>query len=450
MIENLGIYSFILKSSHSDYKVFSKQANECRRLYNGLNAVARISYALRLKEKLTDKEEQTTVDTRLLTELNAQNWVATKPNLAGSYSYETLRKNISLAQNIVLPQKVAQRVGTNLAKNWKSFYGLRKKGLYSNAPKFKQKFGVVEYTKQALSLKNKNWIVPTGWNTGVKLPPELEPKQIRAARLINVAGNVFKLEIIYKPNYAKAIITSKTHPNIASIDLGLNALATIVTTKPNETPKIVDGRCLKSINQYTNKKNALLRSKLDIEYENLKKKNKDRETFRITSTRKNKLWLKRNRKINHYLNTASTAIISYLLGAGTGVLIIGWNSGFKDKINIGKKNNQNFVNIPHARFRDILIRKATIAGIATIVQEESYTSKASFIDNDEIPIYQQGSKTKQVFSGKRIKRGVYKSNNGTLIHADVNGAWNIMRKSIPTISWGNGIVVMPQRLIFNY
>ena len=127
-------------------------------------------------------------------------------------------------------------------------------------------------------------------------------------------------------------------------------------------------------------------------------------------------------------------------------MVIGKNEYWKQDINIGSRNNQNFVQVPHSRFIQQLIYKAELEGLTVIIQEESYTSKSSFLDQDYIPVYKKG--VKHSFSGQRIKRGLYRSANGFLINADVNGSLNILRKAIPNaFAEGiKGIVVSPVRV----
>jgi putative transposase len=140
---------------------------------------------------------------------------------------------------------------------------------------------------------------------------------------------------------------------------------------------------------------------------------------------------KRTRKINHYLHTQSRRLIDLLVEEGIGTLVIGKNENWKQEINIGKRNNQNFVPIPHARFIDMLTYKAQLVGIRVIVREESHTSKCSFLDLEPIEHHEQ-------YVGKRVKRGLFRASNGRRIHADVNGSYNILRKEIPD-SFGQGI-----------
>src|SRR5258708_15297950 len=146
---------------------------------------------------------------------------------------------------------------------------------------------------------------------------------------------------------------------------------------------------------------------------------------RITNTR--------NRRIHHYLHAASKRMIDFLVKEGIGTVIIGKNPLWKQETGMGKRNNQNFVSLPHARFIDMLTYKAPLVGIQVEVREESYTSKASFLDLDPIPTYTPNDEEQHVFSGKRIGRRnrLYRTKDGRTISADVNGAYNILRKTRP-------------------
>jgi putative transposase len=166
---------------------------------------------------------------------------------------------------------------------------------------------------------------------------------------------------------------------------------------------------------------------------------------------------KRNRRIDHYLHTASRWIVDDLVAHGIGTLVIGKNDGWKQEVNMGKRTNQNFVSIPHARFIAMLRYKAELAGITVIITEESYTSRASFLDRDEMPVYAPNRTVTPTFSGKRIERGLYRAKDGTLINADCNGSSNIVRKVAPDAFGLEGVedgkrvvplVVHPVRLSF--
>ena len=154
----------------------------------------------------------------------------------------------------------------------------------------------------------------------------------------------------------------------------------------------------------------------------------------------------------HYLHTASKRMIDFLVKEGVGTVIIGKNPLWKQETGMGRKNNQNFVSIPHARFIDMLTYKAALVGIQVEVREESYTSQASFLDLDPIPTYKPNDEEEHIFSGKRIGRRnrLYRTKDGRKICADVNGAYNILRKSRPdAFSKAKGVagyVVHPVRL----
>jgi len=161
---------------------------------------------------------------------------------------------------------------------------------------------------------------------------------------------------------------------------------------------------------------------------------------------------KRNRQVDHYLHTASRRMIDFLVKEGVGSIIIGKNPLWKQEVKMGRRTNQNFVNIPHARFIGMIMYKAALVGITVEVNEESYTSQASFLDLDEIPVYDPDNNEEHVFSGKRIGRRnrLYRAKDGRIICADVNGAYNILRKRRPAaFSDAKGAaayVVQPVRL----
>jgi putative transposase len=163
-----------------------------------------------------------------------------------------------------------------------------------------------------------------------------------------------------------------------------------------------------------------------------------------TTTRMERLTIKRTRRINHYLHAASKTIIALLVSEDIGTLVIGKNLLWKQEVELGRVNNQHFVQLPHARFIDMLTYKAELAGLRVIVQEESYTSKASFLDLDPLPVYDSHREAKPAFSGKREKRGLYRAKDGRRIQADVNASYNIGRKALPN-SFGQGIEAVAVR-----
>lgn len=216
-------------------------------------------------------------------------------------------------------------------------------------------------------------------------------------------------EIVYNQD----CLPLKQTDSIAGADLGLENLITLTTNQNGVKPLLIKGGALKAINTNYNKKKAKLQAQLEVKH---KAKN---------SRRLRALTHKRNCRIDNYLHTASKRVIEWCLINNISTLVIGKNDQWKQGINIGKRNNQQFVNIPHARLIDLLKYKGELMGIKVVVTEESYTSQSSFLDFDPLPKY--GDK-KPVFSGKRVKRGLYKSGSGKLINADCNGSYNIIRK----------------------
>lgn len=194
--------------------------------------------------------------------------------------------------------------------------------------------------------------------------------------------------------------------NYLGIDIGLDNLASCVSN--NGSCFIINGRPLKSINQYYNKRLAFLKSKL--------KDNKH------TSKQIRSLTNKRNNKIKDYLHKASRILVNHVVSNGINAIIIGHNKCWKQEINIGKRNNQNFVSIPFNVFISMISYKATLEGINVKIVEESYTSKCSFLDNERICKHES-------YKGRRVKRGLFKTSFGRTINADINGAFNIIRKS---------------------
>jgi len=239
--------------------------------------------------------------------------------------------------------------------------------------------------------------------------------------------------------YTKAPVQARVDPSFCvGIDLGITNLAAIASNREGFIPRLVNGRLLKAWNQWYNKRMKALKKLLPREG----RERVTKQMEQITNTR--------NRRIDHYLHTASRRIINFLVAEGIGTVTIGKNPLWKQEVNRGRHNNQNFVSIPHARFIDMLTYKATLVGINVEVTEESYTSKASFLDLDPMPVYHPNDEEEHVFSGKRIGRRnrLYRTKDGRKISADVNGAYNILRKRRPE-AFAEGVagyVVHPVRL----
>ncbi|HEX4715749.1 MAG TPA: transposase, partial [Ktedonobacteraceae bacterium] len=244
-------------------------------------------------------------------------------------------------------------------------------------------------------------------------------------------GSWYVIEVIYR----KESQQSEVDPQLAAaLDLGVNVLAALTSTKVGFPPLLVNGRPLKSLNQFYNKQRAQMQSELAKEN-------------RQTSHRLDQITMKRNRRVNASLHTASRRIIDLLVEEGIGTLIIGKNPLWKQEVEMGRKQNQQFVQIPHARFIEMLTYKAELVGITVKVQEESYTSKASFLDLDPIPTYDRALAGTHPFCGSRSGRW-YRSQSGKRLHSDTNGSYNILRKAVPkAFETGiEGCVVIPRQM----
>ena len=316
-----------------------------------------------------------------------------------------------------LPAKVSKMTQMRVDQAIKSFLALKKSSntnAWHHFPKYLKKDGrfVVEYEKGALSFKKKGFVKLS--KTNIYISTKLDRKVIQQVRLVPKTG-YYLIEILYRKSIPKKQKKKLTHQTrFASIDLGVNNLATV--TSNVFQPLIINGRPIKSINQYYNKY--------------CKKKQQLLPKNQYTSKAIRQLGYKREMKLNDYLHKSAAFLVNYLVSQTIDVLVIGTNKGWKQNINIGSHNNQNFVGIPFYKFKQILIYLCEEKGIEIHEQEESYTSKASFLDGDFIPTFTSGDNKKYTFSGDRICRGLYETKNKKLINADVNGSLNILKKFI--------------------
>ncbi len=328
-----------------------------------------------------------------------------------------------------LPAKVSNQVLIQLHKAWVAFFEAMEAwredpSKFLGRPKlpgYKDKAkgrNLLVYEKGALSKRalKRGKLAPSGLS--IEVPTAQEA--VKQARIVPRSG-FYVVEVIYEQAVKQAEVNPEYY---AGIDIGMHILAALTSNKPGFQSVIVNGRPVKSINQFYNKRRAQLQKKLG-------------KTG--TTKRMERLTTKRNRRIDHYMHTASRYIIDLLVKEGIGTLVIGKNDAWKQECEMGKRNNQNFVQIPHARFISMLTYKAELVGITVKVTEESYTSKASLLDLDPLPVKKNGDDTKYLFSGKRVKSGLYRASNGRYIHADCNGSGNIIRKVAPDAFGSKGV-----------
>jgi putative transposase len=245
------------------------------------------------------------------------------------------------------------------------------------------------------------------WLSGLGAVAQTKQREIDQVRIVPHKTH-YSIEVIYQK--ALEPVKSLQTELVAGADLGVDVLVALTSNKPGFRPLLVSGRPLKFINQGYNQHRADLQSRLP--------------TGRYSSRQLEALTDNRNWRIKTELHRCSRLVINHLVQEGIGTLVIGKNEGWKQNVDMGKRNNQNFVSIPHAQFIDMLTYKAQLVGIRVIVTNESHTSKCSFLDLEPVCHH-------EVYVGQRVKRWLFRAADGRTIHADVNGSYNILRKVIP-------------------
>ena len=326
----------------------------------------------------------------------------------------------------LLNTDIAQQTLKVVDRTFQSFYGLIqaiKSRMYQQKvrlPHYLPKDGYFVLIIPRIKVKDGKFKVPMSHafkkqfgEIVLNFPERLNPETIKEVRIHpKYDARFFEIEYIC----LSEIEPVETIENSSmAIDLGLDNLATCVDT--NGASFIVDGRKLKSINQWFNKENARLQSI------------KDKQKIERLTERQARLYINRSNRVRDYLNKAARLIVNHCISNKISCLIVGFNPGIKQEINIGSRNNQNFVQIPFHTLRNKIKSLCERYGLIYKEQEESYTSKSSYLDGDDLPIYSADKPTTYQFSGKRIKRGLYRSKQGHLINADAQGAANIGRKS---------------------
>ncbi len=328
-----------------------------------------------------------------------------------AYTLNKIFARINQVDYRALPAKCSQQIIMLLEKNWKSFFRAIKE--YSKTPsKFKARPKLPNYkhkTKgrnilildyQQVKLKNNYVHFPKSLN--IK-PIKTSVNNLKQVRIIPNSTCLI-IEIVYEAKERKNDLKPNTH---LSIDLGLSNLATVFCDT-DKTSFIINGRPLKSINAYYNKMLAKAKSFIGVG----------------TSNRIKRITHKRNMKVQDYLHKTSRYIVNYALKNKISTIVIGLNKGWKQNIEIGKRNNQNFVSIPYNTLINQIKYKSQLEGIEVFTINESHTSKCDFLAGEEIKHHDN-------YLGKRIKRGLFQSSIGKVINADLNGALNILKKAFP-------------------
>jgi len=408
------------KKVEEEYKEKMKEAKE---FYNSCLYLTRFRYFefIGKTEKL-DYEARRSYD--------VEDWFNNEKVFIGNYfSYDgSFIKKVQEAIGTKLKEKDRQTILKKVCTDWTTYFktkeAMKDTDVKVNLPGYKRyDYLVCEFNKQMLKpfeYEEKRVLGFLGVESRIKAPDWLKREEIQAARF-KYKNNYLYVEIIYKKEDKNSRKGLKRR--VAAIDPGLNSIATM-TFSWMKKPIAIRGKHLKSINQLYNKTVAELNEKIS-KYEKTKEEAKEERIRELIG----RVTEKRNLRVEHELHKISKEIVRILKKEKVSKLIFGHNKGQKTEINIGKRNNQNFVNIPYNKLINYLEYKCEDVGIEFELQEESYTSKASFISNDDIPTYGEGDSIKYSFSGTR-RRGIYTDKKHNLkIHSDVNGSYNIMRKN---------------------
>jgi len=337
---------------------------------------------------------------------------------------------------------------------FKSFFALLegvKKNKFSpreiNIPRYLDKDGLypLHFTDIKLD-KNGSFLVPvsrvlrneTTVRIRLRCPPQIRNKHIRQIHIVpKCKGKYFEARYIFDEEI-KIEKPQLDASKVLAIDPGVNNFATCATSDYDAF--IIDGKHLKSINQWYNKELARLSTIKDHQYLN-----------KVHTRRQYRLSLKRDRRIQDYIYCSAKYIVNYCIENHIGNLVFGYSDGFQEMKQKHKNVKQNFKFLPYGKMKERLKFLCERAGINYRIQEESYTSLASFFDNDEMPVWNPQNPKQGTFSGSRVRRGLYRTSNKTYLNADVNGALNIMRKSklndiTPDIKQCRGAVITPLRI----
>ncbi|TRT73981.1 MAG: transposase [Microcystis sp. M_OC_Ca_00000000_S217Cul] len=340
---------------------------------------------------------------------NSANYLI-RQNFIYGHGYLTYNQMASLMKKTeqyqALPAKVSQQVLRGLDRNWQSFFAAASE-FKSHPDKFlgkpkipgykepKKGRNLLVYTIQAISKVGLRQGLVKLSGTSIALPTRVA-ERIAEVRIVPKC-DCYVIEVIYEKTEQFLAPNEK----IAAIDLGIDNLMA-----------------------------SLLKGN------------------RQSSQRIRRLTRCRNQKVDDYLHQASRYLVNLLVEQEITTLVIGKNHGWKQEVNLGKVNNQKFVTIPHARLIEMISYKCQLEGISVILQEESYTSASNFLNDDPLPVYGKITE-KPVFSGKRISRGLYRTDKGILVQSDVMGSYNILRKAFPNAFNRYGIercVVHPRRI----
>ena len=403
---------FKVKISHPDYEIIKVHTVEAKEIYNYANYIIRQLYFKNL-----GKHEYSTKFIDEYPELNEDFEIYLKENNQFTSTFYRIICNFSRIKEYSLNSKMVQNIVDILKRDWKSYWKLLKlkiNGKYDKSisiPRYKKKYSTVEYNPQVISkAKLKNGYIGTAlMKEGFIIPKFYKEYSFKSSRAIWKNGFLY-METVYE----KEVLEKRKIKKVAAADLGGKILMSIAYNF-NRRGISISANMLRSLNHYYNKMIGIMTSLLP-------------KGIRISRAIQN-LWRKRDEQVRNLLGYYANRLIEELVSLNVSKLIIGKNIEQKKGIDLHSKlENRNFCMIPFNKLIEILKYKCQENGIECIEQEESYTSRASYLDNDYIPVYGKENKDYE-FSGWRNGRTYKIKGKSQRIHADLNGAFNIMRKA---------------------
>lgn len=329
-----------------------------------------------------------------------------------------------------LPTKVAQWTMRMVDQNFRSFFkanaryktdrsGFKARPRIPNYLDSENGRFMLVYTNQAISkrLCERDSIIKLS-GIDICFRTRIAYRDIKQVRVVP-RTDMYVIEVVYEKQEQQILSDNGRY---CAIDLGVSNFATVTSNVKGFRPYVISGKKIKSYNRYWNKTIGACKSILE-----------KRNSGKYTSRKIRRITQKRNNKVKDFMHKASRLVVNQLVSDNISTLIVGRNTGWKQDTNIGDVNNQNFVEIPYNMFVSYLKYKCSMAGITVELVDESYTSKCSFLDSEDICHHDR-------YLGKRKHRGLFVSNNGVTVNADVNGSYNILRKGKPKAFDADGVV----------
>ena len=269
----------------------------------------------------------------------------------------------------------------------------------------------------------------------IRLPQNLRHHKVTYIEIVpRQNGRFFDVHYTYEVHVAQMKQAPTTTTHALGIDFGVDNLMSCASNRGEHF--LIDGKPLKSLNRYWNKQ---LGKQQQTNLENGLSK-------RMVTRKQASMWRKREKQVNGYMSRAVGVLFKQVKALLIDTIVVGYNEGWKQKTKMGKKNNQSFVQIPFQKLLRAIQNKCVKEGIRFLQQEESYTSQASFLEGDAIPLLSKENRERYTFSGKRLYRGLYRCGDGRYLHADINAASNILRKANVVAFAPTGHLLSPVRL----